>query len=117
VLPGATVLVTHGGHGSAMTGLAHDLPLLVVPLDSKADHPAVGASIEAAGAGCVVSRSAAPAEIRSALATLLADGPQRAAAARLGAAIRATDAVGDGATALEALTDGAAAPGRPAARP
>ena len=63
-----TVLVTHGGHGSAMTGLAHDLPLLVVPLDSNADHQTVGRSIVAAGAGRVVSRSATAAEIRSALA-------------------------------------------------
>ncbi len=117
VLPGATVLVTHGGHGSAMTGLAHDLPLLVVPLDGKADHKTVGRSIVAAGAGRVVSRSAASAEIGSALATLLADGTHRTAAARLGAAIRATDAVGDGAAAIEALSNGAAAPGRPAARP
>lgn len=117
VLPSASVLVTHGGHGSAMTGLAHDLPLLVVPLDSKADHRTVGASIEAAGVGRVVSRSTPAAQIRSVLATLVADGPHRASAARLGAAIRATDAVSDGATALEALSNGAAAPGRPAARP
>lgn len=116
-LPGASVLVTHGGHGSTMAGLAHDVPLLVVPLDGKADHVVVARSIVAAGAGRTVSRRGSADDLRAALAALLDDPAYRAAAARLGTAIRATDAVGDGASALEALTDGAAAPGRPAARP
>jgi UDP:flavonoid glycosyltransferase YjiC (YdhE family) len=118
VLPRASVLVTHGGHGSTMAGLAHDLPLLVVPLDGKADHRVVGRSVTDAGAGLVVSRTAPADEVRNALGALLTDGSHRGAAARLGAAIRATDAVGAGATALEdVLRDGASAPGRPAARP
>lgn len=115
-LPGASVLVTHGGHGSTMAALAHDVPLLVVPLDGKADHVVVGRSIERAGAGRTASRRGSASDLRTALATLLEQPSYRTAAARLGAAIRATDAVGDGASALEALTDGAAAPGRPAAR-
>lgn len=114
-LPGASVLVTHGGHGSTMAGLAHDVPLLVVPLDGKSDHVVVGSSVEAAGAGRMVPRRGA--DFRAALAALLDEPSYRTAAARLGTAIRATDAVGDGASALEALTDGATAPGRPAARP
>jgi UDP:flavonoid glycosyltransferase YjiC (YdhE family) len=117
ILPSASLLVTHGGHGSTMAGLAHDLPLLVVPLDGKADHVVVGRSVQAAGAGLVRGRRAAVTDLRAALRTLLEEPAYAAAAARLGAAIRATDAVGDGATALEALSDGAAAPGRPAARP
>jgi UDP:flavonoid glycosyltransferase YjiC (YdhE family) len=116
-LPSASVLVTHGGHGSTMAGLAHDVPLLVVPLDGKSDHRRMGRSIEAAGAGLVVGRRAPVTEVRAALTALLTDGSYRAAAARLGAAIRATDAVGDGATALEEVSSGAGAPGRPAARP
>lgn len=118
VLPEATLLVTHGGHGSTMTGLAHDLPMLVVPMNKLSDQPVVGRSVEAAGAGRVLSRKATVADLASALGTLAGDGPHRAAAARLGSAIRATDAVHDGAGALEALlSNGAAAPGRPAARP
>nr|WP_232523696.1 nucleotide disphospho-sugar-binding domain-containing protein [Nocardioides sp. MAH-18] len=116
-LPGASVLVTHGGHGSTMAGLAHDLPLLVVPLDGKADHEVVGRSIEASGAGRTVSRRASTGELHEALRTLLEVPGYATAAARLGTAIRATDAVADGATALEALSNGAAEPGRPAARP
>ncbi|MBZ5737317.1 glycosyltransferase [Nocardioides mangrovi] len=118
VLPDASVLVTHGGHGSTMAALAHDVPVLVVPLDPKSDHRVMGRSIQAAGAGATISPKAAPAQLRAALAALLADGPHRGAAARLGAAIRATDAVAAGADALEAaIRDGAGAPGRRAARP
>lgn len=116
-LPGASVLVTHGGHGSTMAGLAHDLPLLVVPLDGKADHVVNGRSIASAGAGLVVGRRSPVADLHAALAALLGDPSYGAAAARLGTAIRDTDAVGDGASALEALSNGAAAPGPPAARP
>ncbi|WP_395693845.1 glycosyltransferase [Nocardioides sp.] len=116
-LPGASVLVTHGGHGSTMAGLAHDLPLLVVPLDGKADHRFVGRSIEAAGAGRVVPRRAPVDRLHEALRSLVEEPSYRAAAGRLGAAVRATDAVGDGVRALEALMDAAPAPGRPAARP
>ena len=118
VLPRASLLVSHGGHGSAMTALAHDVPLLVLPMDRLTDQPAVGRSVEAAGAGRMLRRGASVDEVRTAMAGLLADGPHRAAAARLGAAVRATDAVRDGADALEAvLRDGAGAPGRRAARP
>ncbi|MDF1606337.1 glycosyltransferase [Nocardioides sp. YIM 152315] len=116
-LPGASVLVTHGGHGSTMAGLAHDLPLLVVPLDGKSDHEVVGRSIERAGAGRMIGRRASAGDLRDALRSLLEEPAYAAAAGRLGAAIRGTDAVGDGATALEALSNGAPTPGRPAARP
>lgn len=116
-LPSASVLVTHGGHGSTMAGLAHDVPLLVVPLDGKSDHRRMGRSVETAGAGLVVGRQAPVEQIRAALTTLLGDESYRRAAGRLGAAIRATDAIGDGATALEELSNAAAAPGRPSARP
>lgn len=118
VLPTASVLVTHGGHGSTMAALAHDVPLLVVPLDPLSDHVHVARSVVGAGAGRSVSRRAGTGEVRAALGSLLDDPAYRAAASRLGAEIRATDAVVAGATALEATIRGAAsAPGRPAARP
>jgi UDP:flavonoid glycosyltransferase YjiC (YdhE family) len=123
VLPSTSVLVTHGGHGSTMAALAHDVPLLVVPLDAKSDHRRMGRSVEAVGAGRMVSRRSSPDQLRDALDALLAEGPHRAAAARLGAAIRATEAVSDGADALESalggpgIRAGGAEPGPRAARP
>ena len=47
----STLLVGHGGHGTTMQALAHDLPVLVLPMDDKTDQPLVGRSIERAGAG------------------------------------------------------------------
>ena len=47
------------------------------------------------------------------LAALLADGPHRAAAARLGAAIRANPGATRGADALEAALAGTVTPGAP----
>jgi UDP:flavonoid glycosyltransferase YjiC (YdhE family) len=119
VMPAMTLVVGHGGHGTTMQALAHDLPVLVMPMHPFLDQPMVGASLAAAGAGAVVKRSAKPAELVPALAGLLADGPHRAAAARVGAAIRALPGDRNGADRIEALLrrgPRAPEPGHPAAR-
>lgn len=113
----ASVVVGHGGHGTTMQALAHDLPLLVMPMHPFLDQPLVGASVEAAGAGTVVKRSAKPGELRDRLAALLEDGPHRAAAARLGAAIRALPGARNGADRIEALLLRPGRPDRPPGRP
>ena len=101
VLPGVGALVGHGGHGTAMTALAHHVPVLTVPLSSLADHALVGAAIERAGAGRTVSKRAPVEQVAAALtATLgLAVEPVR----RLGDAVRAARAADAAADALEAL--------------
>jgi UDP:flavonoid glycosyltransferase YjiC (YdhE family) len=121
LMPHASLLVGHGGHGTSMQALAHDLPVVVMPMDGRTDQPMVGRSIEAAGAGRVVPKKATADDLAPVLAALLADGPHRAAAARLGAAVRALPGATRSADAVEGLLvdlrDGASAPGRPAARP
>lgn len=102
VLPHASIVVTHGGHGTAMAALAHDLPLLVLPLDRRVDQPAVGRAVVRSGAGRMLSRGSTGRRIRRAIDDLLADDGYRAAAARLGSEIRRTDARRAGADALEA---------------
>ena len=104
----ASVLVGHGGHGTTLQALAHDLPVLVLPMEAKSDQPLVGRSLAAAGAGRVLPRSASAARIREAVASLLAGGPHRASAARLGRQVRATQAVPDAADVVEDV----ASPGR-----
>lgn len=91
VLPEASLVISHGGHGTAMAALAHDVPLLILPLDRRSDQPLVGRAIARAGAGLSLSRNSRPARIGAAAEQLLADGPHRAAAARLGAEIREFD--------------------------
>jgi len=101
VMPEASVVVGHGGHGTTMQALAHDLPLLLMPMHPLLDQPMVGASVARAGAGTVVKRSATPAELAPALASMVGPGPHREAAARLGAAIRAVPGAVNGADRIE----------------
>ena len=118
LMPSATLFVGHGGHGSTMQALAHDLPVVLMPLESKGDQPFVGRSVVAAGAGRVVGKLATPDQLAPVLGEMLADGPHRAAAAGLGHAIRAMPGAVGGADALDDLVrDGAPAPGRRADRP
>lgn len=89
LMPEVSMLVGHGGHSTTMLALAHDLPVLVLPMHPLVDQPAVGRAIEAAGAGRRLPKRASARRLRPVVADLLADGPHRAAAARLGAEIRA----------------------------
>ena len=103
VMPAMSLVVGHGGHGTTMQALAHDLPVLIMPMHPFLDQPMVGASVAAAGAGAVVKRSAKPDVLAPVLAGLLDPGPHRAAAARLGAAIRAMPGATNGADRIEEL--------------
>jgi len=116
VMPEVSMVVGHGGHATTMVALAHDLPLLVIPMDPITDQVFIGKQLERMGAGRTMSRKSSPAKIRAAVEELLADGPHRAAAARLGAEVRSLPGARLGADAVEArIRDEASAPGHPAA--
>ncbi len=102
LMPRASVVVGHGGHGTAMRALAHDAPVVVLPMDPRSDHRMVGRSIERAGAGRVVPAAAGSEAIAEAVGALLADGPHRVHAARLGARVRASAGAAGAAETLEA---------------
>ncbi len=103
LMPRATLVVGHGGHGTTMQALAHDLPVVVMPMDRLSDQPHVGRSLERAGVGRRVRKGASPQAIAPVLAELLADGPHRTAAARLGAEVRRLPGAVLGADAIEEL--------------
>jgi hypothetical protein len=103
LMPGTSVFVGHGGHGSAMSALAHDVPVVVLPLEARSDHRVVGRSIERAGAGRLLAADASAATVADAVRGLLADGPHRSAAARLGRQVRSAPGAGGAADALEAV--------------
>lgn len=103
LMPQASLVVGHGGHGTAMRALAHDVPLLVVPMHPLLDHPVVGRAVQQHGAGRLVPKRASTARLHEAMAGLLADGPHRTAAAHLGRAIREADGARAAATLLEGL--------------
>lgn len=89
LMPQMSLLVGHGGHATTMRALAHDLPVVVMPLHPMLDQPMVGKAVAAAGAGEVVAKKAPAAALAPVIARMLADGPHRRAAAALGAGIRA----------------------------
>ncbi|MEU1620037.1 glycosyltransferase [Streptomyces sp. NPDC005722] len=89
VMPGVSLVVGHGGHGTTMQALAHDLPLVVMPMHPMLDQPMIAKAVQGHGAARVLRRDAAPERIREAVTELLGSGPHRQAAARLGARLRA----------------------------
>jgi UDP:flavonoid glycosyltransferase YjiC (YdhE family) len=103
LMPGAALVVGHGGHGTTMQALAHDLPLVVMPMDRLTDQPVVGRSLAEAGAARLVRKDEGAESLAPVLAEMLAEGPHRAAAARLGAAIRALPGASLAADAIEQL--------------
>jgi UDP:flavonoid glycosyltransferase YjiC (YdhE family) len=87
VLRQASLVVTHGGHGTVMRALAHGVPLLCMPLGRDQADNAV--RVAARGAGLTLAPAAPAEEIRAALGRLLGEDGFRDAARRLGAAVAA----------------------------
>jgi UDP:flavonoid glycosyltransferase YjiC (YdhE family) len=52
-----SLVVGHRGDSTTMQALAHDLPLVILPMLDRSDRPLVGSLIQRAGAAEVVSRS------------------------------------------------------------
>ena len=102
-MPEVDLVVGHG-HATTMRALAHDLPLVVMPMHPLLDQPMVGAAVARAGAGEVVRKKAKPEHLRRVVARLLATGPHRQAAADLGAEIRRLDGTRSAADLVDALT-------------
>lgn len=103
LLPMVDVMVTNGGFGGVQTAFSHGVP--VVGAGTTEDKGEVNARVQWAGAG-ISLRTDRPtvAQIRAAVATVLADGSYRAGARRLqrayachGGAARAAEVVLEGA--------------------
>jgi UDP:flavonoid glycosyltransferase YjiC (YdhE family) len=108
VMPRVSLVVGHGGHATTMRALAHDLPLVVVPMHPMLDQPMVGRAVARAGAGAVLPKKSGVDALREAITRHLEDGPHRPAAARLGAEIRSLDGTRRAADAVLAVVgDGA----------
>lgn len=103
LMPSASLVVGHGGHSTTVLALAHDLPLVVLPMNPAFDQPLIGQRIRDLGAGATLPSSSSPAQIRAVIDDVLADESCRDQAARLGAAIRATRGRESAADLLESL--------------
>ncbi|TAI65548.1 nucleotide disphospho-sugar-binding domain-containing protein [Bradyrhizobium sp. Leo170] len=79
IMKEASLVVTHGGHGTVSRSLAHGLPLLVMPFGR--DQGDIAARVEARGLGLILPPTAAEAEIAAAITRLIRE-PQFLIAAR-----------------------------------
>ncbi len=87
VMKEASLVVTHGGHGTLARALVNGLPLLVMPMGRDQNDNAL--RVEARGVGLTLPPTASEAEIVAALNRLIAEPHFRIAARRLGDAIAA----------------------------
>lgn len=103
LFPEASLVIGHGGHSTTFRALAHGVPVLLLPMHPLLDQPMIAKAVERAGAGRALPRTARPDRIAAAVTAILADGAMRDAARSLGERLRATDAAGAGADAVERL--------------
>jgi UDP:flavonoid glycosyltransferase YjiC (YdhE family) len=103
VLPRASLVIGHGGHATTVRALAHDVPMVVVPLNPASDQGGVARAVARTGAGLVVRKSGSAGRLRAAAATVLRQPAFAAAAARAGDAIRAEHGAATAADVLEGL--------------
>ena len=82
----ATVVVTHGGHGTLMKAILNECPMLVIP--HGRDQVDNAARITHRGAGLSLAPDAGVAELGRALQALLEEPTYAANAARLGRMLR-----------------------------
>jgi UDP:flavonoid glycosyltransferase YjiC (YdhE family) len=105
VLPQTALMVTHAGHGSVVRALAHDRPLVCVPMGR--DQNDIAARVVYHGAGVRVSPNASATAFRNAILRVLKDDRYTEAAQRLGAEIRRDAQSNSAINELEALAQGA----------
>ena len=101
MLPTVSLVIGHGGHATTMAALAHDLPVIVLPMLKLMDQRKIGQAVQNAGAGRLLPKQASPARIHRAIQDLLENGAYRLAAANLGTEIRQQDGAS---TAADAIT-------------
>ncbi len=103
VMPGARLVITHGGHGTVMQALRHGVPVACVPLCCDQYDVAVRVVLRRVGARIAASSSVD--QLASAVRRVLHDDGILASARRLGARIRAEDGAATAADELERLAE------------
>jgi MGT family glycosyltransferase len=105
----ATMVVTHGGHGTMMRALKYGLPMVVIP-GLASDQPVNAASIAAWGAGRALPGDASADMIRAAVEDVLNTPSYGAAARALAQKLKGVDGAASAADEIEALLTANAAP-------
>ncbi|QWF83898.1 glycosyltransferase [Amycolatopsis sp. CA-230715] len=103
VLPHASAMVTHAGHGTVCAALAHGVPVVCLP-NPGSDQHALAAHVSALGAGIALDGDAAsPAEIREAVAEVVGSPAYATAARSLAARFAAAPGAAGAVAELERL--------------
>jgi MGT family glycosyltransferase len=103
VLRGASLLMTHCGHGTTMRGLVAGVPLVCLPMGR--DQNDTAARVVYHGAGVRLSPQASAAKIKNAVQKVLSEPSFREKARELGRAIADGEGCVDPIQALERLAD------------
>ena len=98
----AALVVTHGGHGTAMRSLRHGAPMVVIP-GLAGDQPYVAAAVQEWGAGRALPGDAGVDAIRSAAQEVLSTPSFRDNARQRAAALAGVDGAINAADEVEAL--------------
>jgi MGT family glycosyltransferase len=106
VMPHASIVVTHAGHGTVITSLAHGVPLLCLP-NRAADQPALAAQINRLGVGRALDGDEATSEeIGIEVDRIVGDGAYVTAARRLATEIARAPGIVAAVRGLEAVAKG-----------
>jgi MGT family glycosyltransferase len=100
VLPEASLMISHGGHGGVVAALAHGVPLLCIP-GVGADQPVIARRVQALGAGQMISADADASQLRDAATKTLATASYRQAAQRMADALANATGAASAASVLE----------------
>lgn len=90
VMPGVELVISHGGHGTAMQALAHDRPLVLAPMHPMIDQPMIARVLGEHGAAVTVRKTASADQISAAITRVAEESSFAESAARIGSEIRSS---------------------------
>jgi UDP:flavonoid glycosyltransferase YjiC (YdhE family) len=102
IMQRAALVITHGGHGTAMRALRHGLPMILIP-GLAGDQPYVAAAMQEFGAGLALPGDANVAAIREAAQRILSTPSFRQNAAARGKALTGVEGAANAADEVEGL--------------
>jgi len=108
ILRRAALVLTHGGHGTAMRALRYGVPMVVIP-GLAGDQPFVAAAVQEWGAGRALPGDAGADAMRAAAHEVLSEPSFRDNARRRATALAGVDGTANAADEVENLLDGASA--------
>jgi UDP:flavonoid glycosyltransferase YjiC (YdhE family) len=98
----AALVVTHGGHGTAMRAMRHGVPMVVIP-GLAGDQPFVAAAVQEWGAGRALPGDASADAMRAAAQEVLSTPSFQEKATEKSALLAAVDGAANAADEVEAL--------------